>query len=389
MLLCLVAAWTVGVTTARIPVYHLVCALGFVFLGDLLCGFLLRGRVDLHGRLPDRMMAGEAAVAEFTLESKTKRSGHDVGLCFLSRCASLQQTDRDMTLRQLPPRASGRIMLRIEAPRRGLISPPDLHVCSAFPLNLWRNSMGRFRSRPVLVLPCFHPLISIDVPMGRRYQPGGVSLTSNIGESPEYIGNREYRPGDPTRWIDFRSWARLARPVVKEYQEEYYCRIALVLDTFIQPGRRRAPAGFPELEAAISLAAAVADTLSREEYLIDLFAAGPDLYVFRAGRSIAHFENILEILACVDACRSNPFDSIAPALVDELVNITAVIFVLLDWDETRARFVRQAVEAGCSAKVVIVRQGDASESFAEAEDWAGAITPLTPDEISQGAVETL
>jgi hypothetical protein len=78
------------------------------------------------------------------------------------------------------------------------------------------------------------------------------------------------------------------------------------------------PAGLCRLEAAISLSASVADALSRGEYLIDLFAAGPELYVFRAGRHTAHFENILEIVACVEACRRNPFETIAPALADEL-----------------------------------------------------------------------
>ena len=46
--------------------------------------------------------------------------------------------------------------------------------------------------------------------------------------------------GDPLRKIHWRSWARRGKPVVKEYQEEYFSRIALVLDTFLP--RRPAPA---------------------------------------------------------------------------------------------------------------------------------------------------
>jgi uncharacterized protein (DUF58 family) len=225
--------------------------------------------------------------------------------------------------------------------------------------------------------------------MGFRYQPGGIALTSNIGESPEYIGNREYRPGDPTRHIDFRAWARLASPVVREFQEEYYNRIALVIDTFV-PGRRRAPAeGFPQLEAAISLGATVADALSRGEYLIDIFAAGPQLYVFRAGRHTAHFENIMEILACVDACRSDPFETVAPALSDELNAISTVVCVFLDWDASRELLVRAAAEAGCSVKLLIVRQGETSHPLDAAEAWTADVTQLTPREVSTGGWERL
>ena len=61
-------------------------------------------------------------------------------------------------------------------------------------------------------------------------------------------------------------------------------------------------AGFAQLEAAISLSASVADSLSQGEDIIDFFAAGPDLYVFRTGQRIGQFENLLELLACVEHC---------------------------------------------------------------------------------------
>jgi len=211
-------------------------------------------------------------------------------------------------------------------------------------------------------------------------------LTSSIGESPEYIGNREYVPGDSARRIDYRSWARLAKPVVREYQEEYYCRVALVLDTFVPRGRKARREGFPDLEAAISLSASVADALSRGEYLIDLFAAGPELYVFRAGRHTAHFENILEIVACVDACRDNPFDTVAPALVDELTNISTVIGVLLDWDASRRQLVRTAVEMGCSVKILIVRDGETTEPIDFDE---GSVVQLSIAQIRDGGLDVL
>jgi len=130
----------------------------------------------------------------------------------------------------------------------------------------------------------------------------------------------------------------------------------------------------------------VADTLSRGEYLIDLFAAGPELYVFRAGRHTAHFENILELVACVEACRRNPFETIAPALTDELTNISTVIGVFLDWDASRRHLARTAVESGCSVKLLIVRDGETSEPI-DFDD--GQVTPLSIAQIRQGGIEVL
>ena len=90
----------------------------------------------------------------------------------------------------------------------------------------------------MLVYPRYHTLDSLPLPIGRRYQPGGIPLASEVGDSLEFVGTREYREGDPPRKIDWRSYARLGRPVVKEYQEEYFSRIALVLDTYLprRPG---------------------------------------------------------------------------------------------------------------------------------------------------------
>jgi uncharacterized protein (DUF58 family) len=138
---------------------------------------------------------------------------------------------------------------------------------------------------------------AIDLPVGRKYQPGGLHLVSHVGDSEEFIGNREYRPGDRLRDIHHAAWARTGFPIVREFQEEYLCRIAMIVDTLAPP---RDTAARQDLEAALSLAAAIADALSRQEYVVDLFAAGPDLYHFQAGRGLAYLDNILDILACLE-----------------------------------------------------------------------------------------
>ena len=182
---------------------------------------------------------------------------------------------------------------------------------------------------------------------------------------------------------------------MREYQEEYYCRIALILDTFIPKRggrisdwlRGSVPAeGYPELEAAISLSASIADSLAATEHLIDIFAAGPELYVFRAGRQIAHFENVLEILASVDACHTNPFHTIAPAVADELHSITTTICIFLDWDTSREAMVREIIESGCQLKLIIVRDGETTLPLpADLSD----VTHLTPQLIHAGGVDYL
>lgn len=385
----MVASVSLGAASLRIPVYHLVTALFGLSVVAWVTGLLLRPRVTIAGALPSRTGADHPVTADFTFTNRSFLPAFDVSAGFFHLPPSMRDNRGESWVPMIGPGKSASMPVSLHPVRRGLYTLPDLTAFSTFPFNLFRSSAARERAGNLLVLPDFHPLATIDVPVGRRYQPGGIALTSNVGESPEYIGNREYREGDPIRRIDWKSWARLSRPAVREFQEEYYCRIALVLDTFIPPERSENPEGFADLEAAVSLTAAVADALSQGEFLIDIFAAGPDLHVFRAGRHIAHFENVLEILACLHACRTNPFDRIAPALADQLGNLTTAVCIFLDWDASHERLARSAVEAGCAVKVIVVREGETTEPLDGAERWAESVTSFTPEEVRKGKVEIL
>ncbi len=181
-------------------------------------------------------------------------------------------------------------------------------------------------------------------------------MSSGLGHSPEYVGNREYTSGEPVRRLDFKAWARTGKPVVREYQEEYYCRIALVLDTYV-PYKLAKGEAHPPFEAAVSLTAAISDALDLDEYLIDLFAAGPEFHVFRTVGGSNRLDAVLDILAAIDVSPDNPFREIAPRMADELEQISTAVCVFLDWDAVREEFCQRVLEAGCLLKVVVVRDG--------------------------------
>lgn len=381
---------TLAAPSLEIPSFQTFLALFCVGMLAFLVNLFARPRVKVTGHFPDKATARHPVTGSFAVHNKGPLPALCVGAGYFGLQRALRQRESDRELPRLGRRETATLPITLEPLRRGLYPLPKLRIFSTFPFNICRAGKAHNSKSSLLVLPDFHPIAGIDVPIGTRYQPGGIALTSDVGESPEYIGNREYREGDPIRHIDFRAWARLAQPVVREFQEEYYCRVALVLDTYVARNRWFRPrGGFQNLEAAVSLAASIADALSRGEYIIDIFAAGPELYVFRAGRHTAHLENVLEILACVDECRTNPFDKVAPALADELASISTVVCVLLDWDPSREALMRTAVEAGCSTKVLLVRDGPPSTDYGPAEDWLGPILCLSPANVFAGGIEQL
>jgi uncharacterized protein (DUF58 family) len=106
------------------------------------------------------------------------------------------------------------------------------------PLGLIGGRALRSPDQVLFVYPRFYSMESFRIPIGRRYQPGGIPLASHTGDSLEFLGTREYRQGDPVKHIHWRSWARVGEPVVMEFQEEYFSRIAIRCDLGRGLGRR-------------------------------------------------------------------------------------------------------------------------------------------------------
>ena len=374
-----------GTVSVQMPIYQIFFGLVMLLSTAATAGYALRPRVRIAGEFPDRGSVGRPLTASFSLQNLRRLPAYDVGLNLLGLPDSFEGVfDRNLVPR-IGPGETANVDVTIMPKRRGSFQLPDLRAYSTFPFYLGRSGKVSKPVPPLLVLPSFEPLAGLTLPVGSRYQPGGIALTSHVGESPEYIGNREYVPGEPVRRLDFRAWARTGKPVVREYQEEYYSRVALILDTYVAPGRRPGPEGFADLEAVISLTAAVAESLSDGEYLIDLFAAGPELHVFQSGRHTAHFDNVLEILAGVEPCRSDPIAKLAPALGEELLRISTAVVILLDWSDSRRRLLERIAEAGCRLKtVLVVRDHDSAPAdAAEIPDC----TVLHVADVARGGLE--
>ncbi|MEW5725157.1 MAG: DUF58 domain-containing protein, partial [Thermodesulfobacteriota bacterium] len=143
---------------------------------------------------------------------------------------------REQAVPLLPPRGRAELSAELVPRRRGLLHLNRLLIRKTEPLGLFRTVTAVETADRVTVLPKRYRVPELDLPGNRHYQPGGVALASNVGDSEEFISLRDYRPGDPLRRIHWKSWAKTVRPIVKEHQDEFFVRHALVLDTFQKPG---------------------------------------------------------------------------------------------------------------------------------------------------------
>jgi len=371
-----------GLDTLRSQVFLLFAPAAAVFLLALAFAYAPAPRVHLDCPLPTRTTAGRRATVRARVKSKR---GVLPDLRF-----SLQPRSDDLGLIAVRPaeallaaaeEAATEIPLEIEVRQRGryLLRAPTLRQTD--PLRLVAGRATRLADQPLIVYPRFWRMAEFDVPVGRRYQPGGIPLSSSVGESIEFVGTRDYRPGDPLRSIHWRSWARRRAPVVKEYQEEYFCRIAIVLDTFL-PKRLQAK-DRRTFEAAISVTASIADFFSRSEHVVDVLAAGPDLYEVSAGRSLAYLENILDVLACLDPCPEPPFRMIGPTLFERLAQVSTVVAVVLDWDDAREGFLRRLRSLGTAVRAVVVHEGPTTRPWESVGEDLGAVEVMSPADVDR------
>jgi uncharacterized protein (DUF58 family) len=370
----------IGLDTRARQVYVLFSLAAGLYVTATLFGLRPRPRIALRCRTPERATAGRAA--RFTAELTTP--GRDLADLFL---AWPPPREAPAPIAIAPPErfvstTSGRaeVPFELTPSRRGRYVLAGARVRATDPLGLLTSAGVALPDPVLLVYPRFYTLDSFRIPLGRRYQPGGIPLSSSTGDSIEFVGTREYRPGDPVRNIHWRSWARRGEPVVKEHQEEYFCRIAIILDTFLQRGPSAAEQR--AFEAAISVVATIADYFSRSEFVVDILAAGPDVYEVSAGRSLAYLDNILDVLACLEPCYEPPFQGIGPHLFERLTQLTTVVAVLQDWDPEREAFLRRVASSGVAVRGLIVHEGPTTADWGRAADL-GDLEVLTPAAVDE------
>lgn len=257
---------------------------------------------------------------------------------------------------RLEPGGSAQVTLRARFAARG---PHHLDPFTAAAIAPLGFSIGPPLGSPgvrVLIVPPIAPVTRLRTPQVQRYQPGGVALASQTGESMELKGLRPYRPGDPIRDLHARRWARLGEPVVREYQQEYFTRIGVVVDTDVSV------ADEDRLEAGLSLGAGVVAHMSRGESLIDLLVVGQELRQLTLGRNLGFVDQALELLACVEPGPRFDVEVLSRRLAPHLARLSCVVFVALGWDEPRRRLVDVVRRGGVRCRVLVVtRERDADQ----------------------------
>ncbi len=359
-----------------------------IYVIDLFFGLLWRPSLEITREIPRRARAGTPFKIEYQIKNRRKMACWDLSIDSLKLRRGLSHFSPPASIEYLAPGEKKQLSSYFISKKRGrhLIASPIAE--SSFPFGLIKWSCSSMQPQQILIYPGFEPLMSIELPSGVKFQKQSFSMVSKIGESMDFLGCREFRTGDNPKFIHWRSTAKKGTLIVREFREECLSRIALIVDTYspelnlltkITGKHRKYSECF---EAAVSLAAAVADITAKQDFVVDIFAAGPEIYHFQGGRSLAHLDDILDILAGISSTSGKPLTTLEPSVMEEITGIGTAVLILLKWDDERRNFINRLNENGVSTKIIMI-------SGSEIPADAGNVILLSPRDIMDGKIRNI
>jgi uncharacterized protein (DUF58 family) len=250
--------------------------------------------------------------------------------------------------RRVPSGGSTQLERTLSFVQRGEHHLSPIGIGNVVPGGLVLARQQYTRDIKLLVVPRIARVDTLSTPMAQRYQPGGVALASKTGESMELMSVRPYRAGDPLRDLHAKTWARTGTPHVREYQQEYFSRVGVILDTESNIVNEDIQ------EAAISLAAGILAYFTRGEALIDLLVVGDEIHPLTIGRSLGSLEQALDLLAVVEPGTPLDDDRLFSRLNPYLERLSTLVLILLRWDEPRRRLLQRVRDHGVGCRVLLV-----------------------------------
>jgi uncharacterized protein (DUF58 family) len=154
-----------------------------------------------------------------------------------------------------------------DAPRRGEARTGWVELRSAAPFGVAERRRRLPADVTTLVLPRvvpLGPLAFIDLASSRE---AATETDGRRGQGPEYLGVREFRPGDPIRQVHWRLTARHGELVVRDLEEHRVPRLAVWVDTCVDDAA---------LDDACSAAASIVSAASTTGVGVRLAAATTD-----------------------------------------------------------------------------------------------------------------
>ena len=210
----------------------------------------------------------------------------------------------------------------------------------------------------ILILPKRYKLPSLVLEGAARDHIGGASPSQMCGVSDDFRDLRPYRPGDSLKQIDWAAWARTGKPIVREYENVFFPRYGLVLDT------NGAYEYLDNFEEAISVAASFALVVETQECLLDLIFLNKGAQTLTVGKGIARSEDLLEHLATLEIEIQPDWVSLSRQVIKHATSFSICVVIFTRLSDERRQLVKDWKRAGLNLLILVLVNDDESNQQA-------------------------
>lgn len=290
-LLLMVGVLLAAVNTGNNLIYLLTAMmLSLIILSGLLSEQSLR-KIIIRHRFPRHLFAGQSFSLKILLENK-KRYFSSFSLRLKENWA---EPVPEIYFSRIPPGeiSSQRITLTFRKRGRYLLS--GTRLSTSFPFGLFLKTRFPSLVEQIIVYPQIDPLPASFILSHCSPEPG-QELSKGAGAV--YRSLREYRWGDDSRTIHWKTTARQRRLIVREYETESGNRATLIFDNLLP----FACEDYSEdrFEAGVRLAASLAMTWIRQGAWVRFISAQESIPF---GTGTDHLYRILHHLALIRVCK--------------------------------------------------------------------------------------
>jgi uncharacterized protein (DUF58 family) len=255
------------------------------------------------------------------------------------------------------------IDMKLTPLRRGYLHFSGLEIGYSEPLGVCRVSGTQAIGGRLLVFPRRVPVADSVLPGGGQHRLLGAGLVSTPGQSDEFLGLREYRPGDQMKHIHWKRFATLGEPIVREFHQQASQRVAVLLDC------AGALNGDPRFESAVEVAASIAEHAHNHDGAVDLVL--PESVTSSAGPDAAGLDGVLAKLACANGSLEGSVVPMGERVLAASQQMRGVVCILLNWDAERRRLLDVLVAQGLSVKAIVITDARAEVGLHEVVSMAG------------------
>jgi uncharacterized protein (DUF58 family) len=181
---------------------------------------------------------------------------------------------------------------------------------------------------PTARLTVFPRPFSIDylaIASNLSWSIAGMEPTNNAGASGDFLGTREYRPGDSVRAIHWPLTARMGDLIVKEFERNASTEVSIFVD--LDASASWGSGRDHTLEYAVRIAASVSEYSSRRGNAVQLVAHGIQWHVIPPGKGAYHQQMVMHYLAAFQPIGSTPFNYVISQMAPRLKEGASAVII--------------------------------------------------------------